>query len=180
MSFTRSESETTEDTLRVDGEKVPVEEAWQDKLADALGNSQTGQTAAALWQHRLLLDAFFLVMAQPKSYQISFSEGRRTMHRGRPVRYYARSVIKIDLTEAKEFRRHYLTGSRSSPRLHQVRRHFRHYGGERGCIHDWVPVEGQEKRWTCAGCGRRRVALGPFERGDANKGFVYQSYEITA
>lgn len=133
-------------------------------------------------QHYLMIEAFFLLMAQPQHYQINFNKARKHIDRGRVVNFYARSEIKLNLTGVPQFRRGFYTGARGSPRRHDVRRHFRHYGGLRtGCIHEWEPVEREDgkHRWQC-GCGRLRVETGPFGRGDANKGFVRQSYAVTA
>ena len=134
--------------------------------------------------HFRLLQVFFLILASPKAHTITFREGRRTIRKGRPVRYFARSEIKIDLTAPAEIRRAFVTGDRGSPRWHEVRRHFVHFGGSPSCIHAWsaLPVaDDGKKRWVCDRCERRRCErFYPNGRGDAGKGFVRQSYAITA
>ena len=181
-----------------DGSSLAAIPGWTTNLPDGYventwaTEAQPGEDAADHYQraarvlgslkmHRLLIDAFFLLMAQPKHYNVHFNEARRSFSRGKPVKYFARSEIKIALSDVAVLRRAFRTGTHATPRRHEVRRHFIHRGGERACIHDWQPLELEDgkKRWECA-CGRRRIERGPFERGDAGKGFVRQHYSITA
>lgn len=136
----------------------------------------------SLAAHRTIIDAFFLLMLQPKHYQVNFNDPRRSLHRGKTVRFFARSEIKIDLTDVATFRRGFYSGARGAPRWHEVRAHFVHFGGDRSHVHVWDPIASDDgkHRWGCA-CGRRRVERRyPEGRGDAAKGFVRQSYSITA
>lgn len=133
--------------------------------------------------HRDFIHALFLLLAQPRAYQATFGEARTSIAGGKRVRYMARSDIRLCLTDVPTFRRGFYDGSRGAPRRHEVRRHFMHLGGIRTCIHDWQPIEATakgKKRWACSHCERRRIERGPFERGDANKGFVMQRYTVTA
>lgn len=133
--------------------------------------------------HRTIIDAFFLLLVQPKLYQVNMSEARKTLSKGRPVKFFARSEITIDLTGPAELRRAFRTGTHATPRWHEVRAHYVHRGGDRACTHAWTPVDSEDgkKRWTCDHCERRRTERAyPNGRGDAGKGFVQQKYAITA
>lgn len=147
----------------------------------ALERGDAEKVLGSLALHRTLIDAFFLILARPGSYQVNFNEARRTLRKGKPVKFFARSEIKIDLTDVKTFRRGFYTGARAPSRRHEVRRHFTHFGGDRAHSHAWEPLDSEDgrKRWLCS-CGRRRVERGPFGRGDANRGYVHQHYAITA
>lgn len=149
---------------------------------EAAGRGSAERVLASLAVHRTIIDAFFLLMLQPKHIQINFNEPRRSFHQGKPVRYFARSEIKIDLTDVQKFKRGFYSGAHGSPRWHEVRAHFVHIGGDRACTHAWEPVESEDgrKRWLCS-CGRKRIERRyPNGRGDASKGFVRQQYAITA
>ncbi len=126
-----------------------------------------------------VLMMIFLLLAQPRTYQVKFSEGSTGVRKGKIVRYMATSEIIINLRSPAQFRRLWADGSRGSPRRHEVRRHWWHFGGDRGHEHDWELVDTDPRKYVCA-CGRIRRERGPFERGDAGKGFVTQRYKLVA
>lgn len=170
------------------GEVTAVIPGWT--TIDAEGHCQNaavvekmGDSLPRLDIHMDFVRAFFLLLARPTAYQATFGEARTSIAGGKRVRYMARSDIRLSLTDVAAFRRGFYDGSRGAPRRHEVRRHFMHVGGIRTCIHAWEPIEPTatgKKRWQCAHCERRRIERGPFERGDANKGFVMQRYTVTA
>jgi hypothetical protein len=152
-------------------------------MAQGSNPDDVARTLGSLAEHRKIIDAFFLLMIQTKAYQVVFGEARRTLHKGKQVKFFARSEIKINLTDPKELRRAFRTGTHASPRWHEVRRHFVHRGGDRACTHAWTALESEDgrQRWACDHCERRRTErYYPNGRGDAAKGFVRQTYSITA
>lgn len=171
---------------RADGSSFTSLPGWTRAAGDGVANdhpSVDGQPRAiesALTHHRFL-ECVFLLLAQPRAYQVNFTESRTAVRGGKRVRFMAQSDIRLALSNVREFRKGFYDGSRGAPRRHEVRRHFTHRGGDRAHVHQWEPLdlEDGKKRWLCA-CGRRRAERGPFERGDAAKGFVQQKWSVTA
>lgn len=140
--------------------------------------------AAATERIHYFLKAFYLILHSRRAVVISEVPRRRAISRGRSVVYQAHTKITIDLSAPRITRRSFGTGTHASPRRHEVAGHFVHRGGDQYCTHTWMPrtLEPPDDipRWECAACGRRRTWRKAFERGDAGKGWVRQSYEITA
>lgn len=114
----------------------------------------------------------------------------RRMAGGKLKTYMAHSVVSIDLGGG-DMRGFFHVDGRSSPRRHEVRGHFVHYGIDEGCQHEWQPYSTPElerrdvdrigkpvSRWRCELCQGLRVRREAFQRGDASKGFVTKSYDV--
>lgn len=148
---------------------------------DELPTDEHRVACSMLWARML---AFVLLLNGKRVHTIADSPMRKTLHRGRPVRYFANSLVRIDLTTPAQLRRAIATGTHATPRRHQVMGHFVHRGGQRDCAHPWQAVtrdpDDDIPRWECPDCGRKRTWRKAFERGDAGKGFVHQKYEVTA
>lgn len=128
-----------------------------------------------------MLDAFILILLGKRTTTVVEHPTKTMLRKGKRVRFYARSEITIDLNPMRGIKRIVASGERGSPRRHGVMGHFTHRGGRKhGCTHAWEPVEREDgkKRWECKHCGRLRTWKAAFERGDAGKGWVRQSYKV--
>jgi hypothetical protein len=129
---------------------------------------------------RRVLLAVFLLLGQPSTYRIvDQAAPRSTFRKGKIIRFMASSEIVLNLTKSTALRAMYRAQHRErlAARRHEVRRHWWHFGGDKGCEHDWQPDAIQPRRYSCS-CGRIRRERGPFERGDAGRGFLLQSYKV--
>ncbi len=129
--------------------------------------------------HRLVL-AFNLLMQSGSCQTLEDKPHSRGLSGNRPTVYMAHSIVTIDLAKPKNLRRHFHSGTHATPRRHEVMGHFIHRGGQRDCIHEWQRIREDEltPRWECTQCERKRTWRAAFERGDAGKGFVRQTYEV--
>lgn len=135
----------------------------------------------SIFDARDLVDCFVLMLLAKRTTTVVDHAKRTSLHKGKRVTFYARSEITIALDPIRGLKRAVQDGSRGSPRRHGVLGHFTHRGGQKyGCTHDWEPVEKEDgkKRWECTHCGRKRTWRAAFERGDASKGYVRQSYKV--
>jgi hypothetical protein len=124
--------------------------------------------------------AALLILNQPHS-NVRFAEmkAQRGFWRGKPRAYAKHNVVHIDIDGLKNLRKRFLTGSRETPRAHEVRGHFLNYNKHQ-CDHAWVQAIDNSKRWTCSTCGQLRVWREAYERGDASKGYVTKHYQADA
>lgn len=173
-------------TLVSQGGKTIVVPGWtwhdgwriRNETLEKMGDADSILEKAAL-DHNLLV-AFCLIMAQPTSHIVHMGEPKRSrMAAGRLVKFMASSEIVIRLDKPAQLRRLFHTGTHASPRRHEVRRHWWHFGGERNHVHTWEREDDGSgpMKFVCS-CGRIRRERGPFERGDAGKGFVAQRYAL--
>lgn len=134
--------------------------------------------------------AALLLLNQKQSVQVRELPPSRKLSGGKLRTYMAHSVVSIDLGQTT-IRRSFHVDHRSSPRRHEVRGHFVHYGIEEHCSHEWETYATEETRkrdldrvgkpvlrWRCASCGGLRVRRETFDRGDATKGFVTKTYDV--
>jgi len=135
--------------------------------------------------------AALLLLNQKRGLVMRDMPPARRISRGKLRTYMAHSVVSIALDGPMEIRRAFKVDDRASPRRHEVRGHFVHYGIEEGCSHDWEEWQSEESlrrdveragrpilRWRCANCQGMRVRREAFHRGDATKGFVTKTYEV--
>lgn len=124
--------------------------------------------AALLWLNR---PAHTIISNQPA--------GRR-FFRGKSIAYKASHTVEIDLHKMRSLRRAFtLSGERLSPRRHKVRGFFAHKHGSTGCSHDWPLLPDEDMHWVCKRCSRVRWWVKDYVRGDATRGWVDHSYEVT-
>lgn len=150
------------------------------KLRDGrLDENTVKQLMARAWGMTV---AFFLLLHAPGSpVALSGQSVRKGVYRGKPVTYAAHHTVEVVLPRVdRSYLRSLIPSDRASPRRHSVRGHWMHFGVDRGCTHDWRPVDGDKDRWRCERCGGRRTWRGDFYRGDAGRGFVTKHYEVAA
>lgn len=126
------------------------------------------------------LCAALLLLNQKKVIQLTDKPAHRQMHRGKSRSFMAHSVVTITLDSPVEIRRSMHTGERESPRAHEVPAHFAHRHGEKLCEHNWIKRDDGHEHWDCTKCGRFRYRRKEHMRGDASKGFVKRTYNVTA
>lgn len=102
----------------------------------------------------------------------------RGIAKGKPVQYFGHTQVDIVLGQEPRVLRHEHIGTHASPRWHEVRGHWVHRGGERGCIHDWQQLD-DHNHYVCSVCGRKRTwRVYADGRGDAGKGYIHQQRRI--
>lgn len=134
--------------------------------------------------------AALLLLNQKRGVEIRDVPPARRMAGGKLRTYMAHSVVSIDIG-GDGVRGFFHVESRSSPRRHEVRGHFVHYGIDEACGHEWEPYSTADlerrdverigkpvSRWRCSKCQGLRVRREAFHRGDATKGFVTKSYDV--
>lgn len=135
--------------------------------------------------------AALLLLNQKRGLAFRDMPPSRRISRGKLKTYMAHSVVSIALDGPVEIRRAFRVEERASPRRHEVRGHFVHYGVEEGCSHEWKEYRTEETlrrdleragrpilRWRCANCHGMRVRREAFYRGDATKGYVTKTYTV--
>lgn len=123
--------------------------------------------------------AALLLIHQKKAITLTERSAYRTMYRGKSRPFMAHNVVKIVLDSPLEIRRSMSEGSGETRRAHEVPAHYAHRYGTRNCEHVWTKRENEEHHWDCPKCGRFRYLRRTHIRGDASKGFVRKSYEVT-
>lgn len=134
---------------------------------------------------------FYLLAHAPERLAMDYHEPRRGVLHGRTVRYGAHHTVDLLLpAEPLRMPTEEPLHGRESPRRHNVRRHYRHYhlGPSCGCRNDpeaWEMVEtSPDGEWMhkgrCKRCGGIKTCVGPFDRGDAGKGYVTKTYNVEA
>lgn len=131
-----------------------------------------------------------LLLNQKRGVAVRDVPPARRLAGGKLKTYMAHSVVSIDIG-GEDLRGFFHVDSRASPRRHEVRGHYVHYGIDEACGHEWAPYSTPElerrdvdrggkpvPRWRCALCQGLRVRRETFHRGDATKGFVTKSYEV--
>lgn len=88
--------------------------------------------------------------------------------------------VTINLSEFRErlTRERIEASARTSPRLHDVRGHFKHYGVNPDCVHQWTDIPGAKKREHCPLCNGRRTFVPSFMRGDIERGVADTTYKV--
>lgn len=131
------------------------------------------------------LFAILLLLNQPHIVNVTPVARRTGLSRGKRMVYAAHSIVNIELGRRKNYRKLLQKGlPRRSPRRHEVRGHFTHWGTKDGCVHQWpiMPSEAPKTgapTWTCKLCGGKRTWREAFERGDAGVGFVTKEYDLS-
>jgi len=103
--------------------------------------------------------------------------------------YAAHNVVTIDVDPTPVLRRIGMTrGVEAGLRRHEVRGHYRRdvtyrEATARGCVHAMEPdptSDHPDLSYRCTVCSGKRWWVSQFERGDAGKGFVAKTYNVTA
>lgn len=123
--------------------------------------------------------AALLLLHQKKGISLSEKAAHRAMYRGKSRPFMAHNVVTITLDGPVEIRRALTAGTGETRRAHEVPAHYAHRYGTRNCEHVWVKREDEENHWDCSKCGRFRYLRRDHIRGDASKGFVKKSYNVT-
>lgn len=150
---------------------------------DAIPKDAT--TTKMIATYSMARDAIFLLLNQKHGVHVSEpTMTRKGMSRGKTLTFYGRSTVSVSLHAAEELHRHFATMTRTTPRRHAVRGHFVHRGGDRDCEHQWEKLVDRPAAagdaWICTACDRKRSWRRDFERGDASKGYVTQTWKVTA
>lgn len=125
--------------------------------------------------------AALLLLNQPGKVTFQKVAATRRIVRGKLKAFAAHHVVEVKIGDrVKNLRAALHFEKRLSPRRHEVRGHFVHYGIDENCIHEWSMLPDQEQRWTCRCCGGKRTWRKDFVRGDASRGFVTKEYEVDA
>jgi hypothetical protein len=121
--------------------------------------------------------AALLLLNQKRDVRLVDVPGGRTIRKGKLRPYMAHTVVSIDLSGGS-VRGLFRVDDRASPRRHEVRAHYVHYGILEGCSHEWTAYSTPETekkdtaklgrlvpRWRCVNCQgirirRRRQGLG--------------------
>lgn len=135
--------------------------------------------------------AALLLLNQKRDVRLAQVSGGRTISKGKLRPYMAHTVVSIDLS-GNSVRGLFHIDDRASPRRHEVRSHYLHYGIIEGCSHEWTAYSTPETekkdivklgrkvpRWRCEHCSGLRVRRQKFDRGDAAKGWVHKEYKVT-
>lgn len=106
---------------------------------------------------------------------------QRRLANGKQRVYMAHSTVTIHLSEWLEMKRDFANlQSRSSPRRHEVRAHYKHRHLTPGCEHSWQRIEDADnEQWRCTRCSGLRYLCKDHLRGDAGEGFVTKDYRVT-
>ncbi len=123
--------------------------------------------------------AALLLLHQKKGIALTEKPAYRTMYRGKSRPFMSHNVVTITLDGPVEIRKAMSSGSGETRRAHEVPAHYAHRYGTRTCEHVWVKRETEENHWDCSKCGRFRYLRRDHIRGDASKGFVKKSYNVT-
>lgn len=123
--------------------------------------------------------AALLLLHQKKGISLTERSAHRAMYRGKSRPFMAHHVVTITLDGPVEIRRALTAGTGETRRAHEVPAHYAHRYGTRNCEHVWNKRENEEHHWDCPKCGRFRYLRRDHIRGDASKGFVKKSYEVT-
>lgn len=123
--------------------------------------------------------AALLLLHQKKAISLTEKPAHRAMYRGKSRPFMAHNVVTITLDGPVEIRRAIHTGTGETRRAHEVPAHYAHRYGTRNCEHVWNKRENEDNHWDCAKCGRFRYLRRDHIRGDASKGFVKKSYNVT-
>jgi hypothetical protein len=123
--------------------------------------------------------AALLLLHQKKGIALTEKPAYRTMYRGKSRPFMSHNVVTITLDGPVEIRKAMSSGSGETRRAHEVPAHYAHRYGTRNCEHVWVKRETEEHHWDCSKCGRFRYLRRDHVRGDASKGFVKKSYNVT-
>ncbi len=136
--------------------------------------------------------AALLLLNQKQTVRFVDVPTRRVISNGKAKPYLAHTVVSIDIG-GNSVRGLFHIDHRSSPRRHEVRAHFVHYGILEGCSHEWELFSTPEQehkdieklgrkveRWKCRHCDGLRVVRQKFDRGDASKGWVSKVYQVTS
>jgi hypothetical protein len=135
--------------------------------------------------------AALLLLNQKRDVRLVDVPGGRRITKGKLRPYMAHTVVSIDLSGGS-VRGLFRVDDRASPRRHEVRAHYVHYGILEGCSHQWASYSTPETekrdeaklgrivpRWRCDHCQGIRVRRQKFDRGDAAKGWVVKEYKVT-
>jgi hypothetical protein len=123
--------------------------------------------------------AALLLLQQKKAIALTEKPAHRTMYRGKSRPFMAHNVVTITLDSPVQIRKAMSSGSGETRRAHEVPAHYAHRHGTRNCEHTWQKREDEENHWDCTKCGRFRYMRRHHMRGDASKGFVKKSYNVT-
>lgn len=123
--------------------------------------------------------AALLLLHQKKAIALTEKPAYRTMYRGKSRPFMAHNVVTITLDSPVQIRKAMSSGSGETRRAHEVPAHYAHRHGTRNCEHTWQKREDEENHWDCTKCGRFRYLRRHHMRGDASKGFVKKSYNVT-
>jgi hypothetical protein len=153
-----------------------------DELRAMILNEARGEFKRAL--------AALLLLNQKRDVRLVDVPGGRTIRKGKLRPYMAHTVVSIDLSGGS-VRGLFRVEDRASPRRHEVRAHYVHYGILEGCSHEWTAHSTPEtekkdtaklgrivSRWRCVNCQGIRVRRQKFDRGDAGKGWVVKEYRV--
>jgi hypothetical protein len=148
-----------------------------------------GDTSVALLQTKAVMDghigeariyaAALLLLHQKKAIALTEKPAYRTMYRGKSRPFMAHNVVTITLDSPVQIRKAMSSGSGETRRAHEVPAHYAHRHGTRNCEHTWQKRGDEENHWDCTKCGRFRYMRRHHMRGDASKGFVKKSYNVT-
>ena len=125
-----------------------------------------------------LVIASLLLLNQRRNVQIVDVPASRRLIGNKTWAYARHNKVSIGLDPGAAVHGAFRVEDRASPRRHAVRGHFAHWYISENCEHDWVALDGDDKRWACSKCGGRRVWRKPFHRGDAEKGYATKDYEV--
>ncbi len=154
-----------------------------EELLDVMLREARGEFKRAL--------AALLLLNQKRDVRLAEVPGGRTIRKGKLRPYMAHTVVSIDLS-GSSVRGLFHVDDRASPRRHEVRAHYLHYGILEGCSHEWSSYSTPETekkdisragrivpRWRCDNCQGIRVRRQKFDRGDAGKGWVVKEYRVS-
>ena len=122
--------------------------------------------------------AALLLLQQKKGVMLSERSAYRAMYRGKSRPFMAHNTVTITLDGPVQIRRAF-NHTGETRRAHEVPSHYAHRHGTRNCEHVWSKREAEENHWDCTKCGRFRYLRRQHMRGDASKGFVKKSYNVT-
>jgi hypothetical protein len=123
--------------------------------------------------------ALLLMLYQKQGISLTMHPPQRAIFKGKNVAYMAATKVKIHLSNEHAIRKAFRVTDRQGPRAHEVRPHYAHFGGTRHCEHVWEQRDPSVTRWWCERCGQERRLRRAHTRGDASKGFVDHSYDVT-